>query len=144
MATGDRRDPYGAFRFHLEIDSVIVAGFSDVSGLSVETDSEEKTEGGVNDHVHTFVKGTKHPRLVLKHGITDSDSLWSWHQDVVGGRIKRQNGRILLFDTTGQEKWRWNFQGAFPLKWIGPDLKAESASVAIESIELVHQGLTKG
>jgi phage tail-like protein len=90
MATGDRRDPYGAFRFHLEIDSVIVAGFSEVSGLTVETEVEERSEGGVNDHVHTFAKGTKSPRLVIKHGLTDSDALWRWHQEVAAGRIRRR------------------------------------------------------
>ncbi len=144
MATGDRRDPYGAFRFHLEIDSVIVAGFSEVSGLTVETEVEERSEGGVNDQVHTFAKGTKHPRLVLKHGLTDSDALWSWHQEVVAGRIARQSGRILLFDSAGEEKWRWTFEGAFPVKWTGPDLRADSNAVAFETVELVHRGLQKG
>jgi phage tail-like protein len=144
MPTGDRRDPYGAFRFHLEIDSIIVAGFSDVSGLSVETDIEEKPEGGVNDYVQTFVKGTKNPRLVLKHGITDSDALWTWHQDLVAGRIRRLSGRILLFDSTGAERWRWTFDDAYPVKWIGPDLKAGTGAVAVETIELVHRGLKKG
>ena len=144
MATGDRRDPYGAFRFHLEIDSVIVAGFSEVSGLTVETEVEERSEGGVNDQVHTFAKGTKHPRLVLKHGLTDSDALWSWHQEVVAGRIARQSGRILLFDSAGEEKWRWTFEGAFPVKWTGPDLRADSNAVTFETVELVHRGLQKG
>lgn len=144
MATGDRRDPYGAFRFHLEIDSVIVAGFSEVSGLTVETEVEERPEGGVNDHVHTFAKGTKHPRLVLKHGLTDSDTLWNWHQEVVAGRITRQSGRILLFDNAGTEKWRWTFEEAYPVKWAGPDLRGDSNAVAFETVELVHRGMKKG
>jgi phage tail-like protein len=144
MATGDRRDPYGSFRFRLEIDSVIVAGFSEVSGLGVETEVEERGEGGVNDHVHSFAKGTRSPRLILKRGLTDSDALWRWHQEVVAGRIQRQSGRVLLFDSTGNEKWRWNFDGAYPVKWTGPDLRADENAVAFESVELVHRGLGKG
>lgn len=143
MATGDRRDPYGVFRFHLEIDSVIVAGFSEVSGLTLETEVEERPEGGVNDHVHAFAKGTKSPRLILKHGITDSDALWRWHQEVVAGRIERQDGRILLLDYKGVEKWHWAFEKAYPVKWIGPDLKADSSAVAFETVELVHRGIKK-
>ena len=144
MATAERRDPYGAFRFRLEIDALIVAGFSDISGLAVETEVEERAEGGVNDQVHSFAKGTKSPRLVLKRGITDSTDLWSWHQDVVGGRIKRRDGRIFLFDLAGAEKWRWTFEGAYPVKWTGPDLKGDGSAVAFETVELVHRGLKKG
>lgn len=144
MATGERRDPYGAFRFHLEIDAVLVAGFAEVSGLSVETEVEERPEGGVNEQVHTFVKGTKSPRLVLKHGLTDSDALWTWHQEVVAGRIQRRDGRILLFDYAGEERWRWTFEGAYPVKWTGPDFKADTGTLAFESIELAHRGFRKG
>jgi phage tail-like protein len=144
MATGDRVDPYGAFRFHLEIDSVIVAGFLEVSGLNVETEVEERSEGGLNDQVHTLVKGSKSPRLILKRGLTHSEALWNWHQEVVAGRIKRRSGRVLLFDTTGAEKWRWTFEGAYPVKWTGPDLKADSGAVAFEAVELVHRGIHKG
>ena len=144
MATGDRVDPYGAFRFHLEIDSVIVAGFQEVSGLNVETEVEERSEGGLNDQVHTLAKGSKSPRLILKRGLTYSEALWNWHQEVVAGRIKRSSGRILLFDTTGAEIWRWTFEGAYPVKWTGPDLKADSSAVAVEAVELVHRGIHKG
>ncbi len=144
MPTGQRQDPYGAFRFHLEIDSVIVAGFSEVSGLNVETEVEERGEGGVNDHIHSFAKGTRSPRLVLKRGLTDSDALWRWHQDVVAGRVRRQSGRVLLFDSEGNEVWRWTFDGAYPAKWVGPDLRADANAMAFEAVELVHLGLSKG
>ncbi len=144
MATGERRDPLGAFRFHLEIDSLIVAGFSEVSGLTVETEVEERAEGGVNDQVHSFAKGTKSPRLVLKRGLTNSDALWRWHQDVVAGRIARRAGRLLLLDTMGAEKWRWTFEGGYPVKWTGPDFRGDGNAVAFETVELVHRGIRKG
>jgi phage tail-like protein len=144
MAVGDRSDPYGSFRFHLEIEGLIVAGCNEVSGLVVETEVEPYREGGVNDYVHKFAKKTDHPPLILKRGITDSDALWRWHQDVVAGQIQRRDGRILLFDNAGEEKWRWTFEGAYPVKWSGPDFKAESSTVAFEVVELVHRGFRKG
>jgi len=144
VATAARRDPYLAFNFLLEIDGLVVAGFADVSGVTVETEVEERTEGGVNDHTHTFVKGTRHPRLVLKRGLTDSDDLWRWHQEVVAGRIARRTGHILLLDAVGAERWRWTFEAGYPVKWTGPDLKAEQSGLAFETLELVHRGLTKG
>jgi phage tail-like protein len=144
MAPASRRDPYGAFRFLIEFDSMIVGGCSEVSGVSVETEVEEQREGGVNDRVHYVVKGSKSPRLVLKRGLTDADALWRWHHEVVAGRIRRHDGRILLLDVAGNEVWRWNIEGAYPVKWSGPDLRADSQAVAFESLELVHQGITKG
>jgi len=144
MAVGERKDPYLSFRFLIEIDNLIVGGFSEVSGLQVETETEEYREGGVNDYVHKLPKITKHPNITLKRGITDSDVLWKWHHDVVNGRVVRKSGRIILLDSEGNEKWRWTFEGAFPVKWTGPDFKADSSTIAIETLEFAHNEIKKG
>ncbi|HEY9617777.1 MAG TPA: phage tail protein [Microcoleaceae cyanobacterium] len=140
---GQRIDPYLAFNFKVEIRGLVVAGFSDVTGLQAETETEDYREGGLNTFVHKLAKLTKYPNLVLKRGLTDSDTLWQWHQQVVSGKIQRQNGSVILLDTTGTEKWRWNFSQAYPVKWTGPDFKADGNSVAIESLELAHNGIWK-
>lgn len=144
MSNGKRNDPYLSFKFQLEIDDLIVAGFSDVTGLQVEIETEDYREGGVNDFVRKMPKVTKYPSLILKRGITDSDVLWKWHRDAVDGNIKRKAGRIILYDFQGEEKWRWTFEEAFPVKWSGPDFKADGSAVAVESLELVHHGIKKG
>lgn len=144
MATGERRDPYSIFNFKIEIDELIVGGFSEVSGLQIEVETDEHREGGVNDYVHKFPKIAKHQNITLKRGLTDSDVLWKWHQDVVNGKIKRKSGRIILLDYEGKEKWFWTFEGAFPVKWNGPDFKADSNGIAIEALELSHNGVKKG
>ena len=143
MAVGDRNDPYSSFRFLVEIDSLVVAGFSEVSGLQAETQIETYREGGVNDYVHNLPKETTYSNIILKRGITDSEVLWKWHQDVVNGKIARRNGYIVLLDSEGNETWRWNFVEAYPSKWNGPDLNADRNLVALESIELVHNGIKK-
>jgi phage tail-like protein len=125
----------------VEIDGLLVAGFSDVSGLEVQTDVEPYHEGGVNDYEHHFIKGTKSPKLVLKRGMTGSRELWDWYDDVTAGTIKRKNGSIILLNEAGEEACRWNFYNSFPIKWMGPELKGSQSNVAIETIEIVHNGL---
>lgn len=143
MPTGIRKDPFAAFRFQVEIDSLMVAGFSEVSGIQAETDTEEYREGGVNEHVHKFRKVTRFPNLVFKRGITDSDALWSWYRDVVDGKVQRRSGAIILLDLEGNPTWRWEFVQAYPVKWTGPDLKADGNTTAVEALELTHNGLKK-
>jgi len=143
MAVGKRKDPYLSFRFRVEIHGLIEGSFSEVSGLEVEMETEDYPEGGVNDYIHKLPRRTKYPNLVLKRGITDSDVLWKWHQEVVSGKIERKSGRIILLDSEGGEKWSCSFEGAYPVKWTGPDFKADSNTVAIETLELVHRGIKK-
>jgi phage tail-like protein len=127
----------------LEIEGVIAAGFSEVTGLSAETEIEEFREGGVNDHVHKFPRLTRYPNLTLKRGLTDSRELWKWHQQVVQGKVQRKTIYVILLDREGNVKWRWSLLQAFPAKWVGPDLKADGSAVALESMEIAHHGLTE-
>jgi phage tail-like protein len=143
MTTGAREDPYLSLRFQVEVDSLIVGGFSEATGLQVEVETEDYREGGVNDYVHKLPKGARYPNLILKRGVTDSDVLWKWHQDVVDGKIEKKSGRIMLLDQEGNVKWRWAFEDAYPIKWTGPDFKADTGAVAVEAVELVHRGIRK-
>jgi phage tail-like protein len=63
---------------------------------------------------------------------------------VIDGKFKRKNGRIILQDSEGKDKWYWTFTGAYPVKWTGPDFKTDSGAVAIESLEIAHKGIKKG
>lgn len=132
------KDPYTSFTFRVEIEGIMVAGFSEVSGLRLETETETYEEGGVNNFVHILPKRTKHQNIILKHGITDRHDMWAWYQNVVSGTFERRNGSIILMDNY-KDKWRWDFFQAYPVKWTGPDLKADSNTVAFETIELVHE-----
>ena len=137
------KDPYTAFRFLVEIDGNQVAGFSDVAGLEVHTETDEYREGGTNDYVHKIAKETKFPNLTLKRGLTDATGLWDWYKDVVAGDIRRKTVSVLLLDSQRQEKWRWIFSDAFPVKWSGSDMTATGNSVAVETLELAHHGMRK-
>jgi phage tail-like protein len=145
MALGARADPYSAFNFLVEIDGLVVGGFSEVTGLHVEIEVHDYREGGLNDYIHRLAGPARYPsNLVLKRGLVDSDTLWIWQRDVTQGIIERRNGSIVLLDDTRQEAVRWNFTGAYPVRWNGPELRAGSSAVAIETLELAHHGLSQG
>ncbi len=136
-------DPLLNFRFHVEIDGLLFAGFSEVAGLSVEIDTEDYEEGGVNDYVHKLPKRTKYQNIVLKQGIAYSSTFWDWHQQIVNGTINPKSGRIILMNYEGVPMWYWTFEKAYPVKWSGTDLKANANEVFVETLELAHTGIKK-
>lgn len=140
---GVRLDPYMAFNFVVEIEGLLVGGFTQVSGLESDVAVAEHEEGGVNDFVHKFPGRTTYANLVLAHGLTDISTLWNWYYNVTQGIIERKNGTIMLLDHRQIPAMYWNFRNAFPVKWSGPEFDASSQDVAVESIELVHEGLVK-
>jgi len=143
MATGQRVDPYRGFNFLVEIDGITQAGFQEVSGLDSSTDSVDYREGSDPNHVRKLTGLNKVSAITLKRGITDSDELWKWRLTVIEGKAERRNGSIILLDSTGREKLRWNFVNAWPSKWTGPALNATSTAVAVETLEITHEELTK-
>lgn len=145
MAIGDRNDPYMGYRFLVEIDSLIVGGFSEVTGLEMTLETEEYQEGGVNTYTHTLPSRFTYPNLVLRRGLTDSRTLWQWIQNVADALLpltERKNVRIILLDSTGKESWGWEFRDAYPVKWTGPELQADQGVVAMEALELAHKGIS--
>jgi phage tail-like protein len=135
-------DPLTAFRFHVEVDGLLFAGFTEVSGLSVEIETETYQEGGVNA-VHQLPKSVKYQNIVLKQGILFSDQMWTWIQEVMDGKIKKRNGRIILLGPGMIPAWYWLFIDAYPVKWTGTDLKATGNEICMETLEVAHSGLEK-
>jgi phage tail-like protein len=142
-APGQRVDPYGSFNFLVEIDGIAQASFSEVSGLDSTIDVIEHREGGDNTTPRKLPGLTKHANIVLRWGVTDSEELYRWHRDAVRGTLTRKSGSIVLIDRQGQEKVRWNFVQAWPAKWTGPTFNAEGTDVAIEALELAHEGVER-
>lgn len=135
-------DPYRMYRFRIEAQGLDRGGVQSVSGLERTTEVEPYREGGVNDYDIQLITKTTQASLVLKRGLMDA-WMWDWHEDVVQGTVERRTISIVLLDEVGEEAWRWICADAFPTKWSGTDLDATSNAIAVESIELVHHGLTK-
>jgi phage tail-like protein len=136
-----RSDVYRAFRFGVERRKTEIGGFSHVSGLTRETTFEEYREGGRNGFVHKLANVTKFTNLVLKRGLTGTDDLWRWHQDVIEGRIAPDDLDVVLRGEDGRDVWRWSITAAYPVKWVGTDFDASQESVFVETIVFVHQGV---
>ena len=144
MALAERKDPFLTFNFAVEIGGVVVAAFNEVSGLQAEIEVQEYREGGVNEYIHKLAGPARYPSsLSLKRGITDATELWDWYWDVMQGRVERKSISVVLMDSAHVEKKRWNFKGAYPVKWVGPSLRASAAEVAIETLELAHSGIER-
>ena len=140
-----RVDPYGNFNFHVEIDGITRAAFQEASGFDSAIDVIEHREGGENTTVRKLPAMTKYTNITLKWGITDDTDLYDWHRQWVTGdpAAQRKNGSVILLDRQGQEKVRWNFINAWPSKWTGPSFNAEGNDVAIETLELAHEGIER-
>ena len=142
MAT-TRIDPFRGFNFLVELDGISQASFQECSGLDASTDPVDYREGGDPNHVRKLTGLNKYSPITLKRGITDSDELWQWRQTVIDGKAQRKSGSIVLLDEAGAEHLRWNFSNAWPSKWTGPAFNSTGSSVAVETLELMHEEVKK-
>lgn len=139
----ERTDPFLDYRFQVEIDGLLVGGFAEVSGIRRELETEEYEEGGVNEFTHALPTRMSHPNLTLRRGVTDATELWEWTQATVHGLVSRRTVRVILQDAQGAEAWGWAFRDAYPVVWEGPELDGSGGTVAMETLELAHEGFTR-
>jgi phage tail-like protein len=132
---------FGPVAFSPGINLVPAGGFSECSGLEATLQVEEYQEGGQNGYVHKFPTRMTYSNLVLKRGLGFSDELWKWHFDYAVGRGRRRDGLVTLRDQQHAPLKVWQFKRGMPLKWTGPTLNATQSAIAIESLEIVHEGL---
>jgi phage tail-like protein len=143
MATGERIDPYRTFNFRVEIDGLTVGAFSECSGLSSDGDSVDYREGtDVPLTVRKLMGLRKYSNVTLKRGYTQNNELWTWYLNIVNGVADRRNGAVILMDEQRNDVMRWSFENAWPNKIEAPSFNASGNEVAIETMELVHEGLT--
>jgi phage tail-like protein len=143
MADRDGKDPYRSYRFRVELDGVERGGFQECSGLDFTQDPVEYREGPEPLTPRKLPGLIKFSNIVLKWGICDDGELWDWRQKAMDGKIERKNGSIILVDDAGEDKTRWNFVAGWPAKWTGPTFNATANEVAVETLEIAHEGLVK-
>ena len=103
---------------------------------------DEYREGGRNDGVLKFPGRIGAANIKLKRGMGISPDLWNWHQGFLNGIGQRRDGIIELLNDTGDTVVSWYFRRGIPLRWVGPNLVAGNNSVAVEELEIAHEGLT--
>jgi phage tail-like protein len=145
--TGSIVDPLATFKFHVEIENIREALFTECSGLEMSTEVEEYKEGGMNGYIHKFPGRTKYSNVTLKRGFTLSNELFDWFRKLETGIATGEKNllkqvTITLYSTAEQKtKVKWHLDNAFPVKWVGPAMKTSEAASAVESIEFAHQGI---
>lgn len=145
-ATAGGDDALAGYTFQIEIDSVTIAQFKEVSGLSSETEvieQKENTKGG-----KLVIRKTpgyhKWGDITLKRGVTADKALWEWRKKIEQGDIvgARKNGSVVIYDyKTAEEKLRFNFINAWPSKMEIDSLQAGGSEMLVETCTITHEGL---
>ena len=141
LLNNSERNLYG-YNFWVEWKGIIHAGFQECSGLTATRNVIDYREGtdfssgkrklpGMNDYGN----------ITLRRGITDNREMWEWHNLPQNGDGFKREVSIILADDQGDEKIRWTLQNCWPTSWNGPDFNSTSDEVAIETLELVHEGI---
>src|SRR5690349_20941122 len=124
--------------------------FAECSGLDLEMDVGEYVEGGRNNGVLQRAGRAKVTRIILRRGMLHpaggrvNAELWQWLQDVLDGvrPIRRYDGKVIVLDERGdQPVATWNFTRGLPARLVGPQLNARTGEVAIEELQIAHEGL---
>lgn len=141
-ATDNRNDPLRSFNFLVNFGDETIAGFSEVTGLTVDGDATDYREGTdkVNS-VRKLVGLRKYTNIQLKRGYTRNDKLWRWFADTANGKDNRRDGIITLLDEERRPVLRWRVKSAWVNKLETGGFKASASEVLIETVELVHEGV---
>ena len=120
---------------------VVVGGFSECQGLEASMKIEECNEGGNNGTVLKFPGRVSWRDITLQRGVAANSSLWDWFYGFARGHGKRRDGVIALLNERLAPSNIWYFRRGLPLKYSGPQMNATQTNVAIESIEIAHEGI---
>ncbi|HLG54774.1 MAG TPA: phage tail protein [Vicinamibacterales bacterium] len=137
-------DGKASCRFYVRVDGIAQAVFTEVTGLAMEMTVDDVEEGGNNDFVHRLPGRCKVSNLTLKRGMTNSNDFLKWSIEIAQGKVDKahkKNVQVILYNIDGHPAITWTFEQAYPVKWSGPQFKADDAAVAIETVELAHEGM---
>jgi phage tail-like protein len=123
------------------IFDVALGGFTECAGLEMSLKLEEYREGGRNGAVLKFPTRVEWANITLKKGVGAGTALWDWHYGFVEGKGKRRDGLIILMNDLHVPNNIWYFRRGLPVKYTGPSLNAAQNNVAIESLEISHEGI---
>ncbi|MFN8524434.1 MAG: phage tail protein [Chloroflexota bacterium] len=136
-------DPIRNFRFRVEIDGILDAGFTEASGFDSSTDVIEYREGKDPAHVRKLPGLNKFGDVTLKYGVTGDTRLFEWRKEIVDGRLDRRTVYIVAFDENGDERVRWQCRNAWPSRLDPSDYNARGNDVAIDTLTITCEEVTR-
>lgn len=134
--------PLPKFHFIVEWGGTRV-GFTEVTGLDIQIEAIEYREGSSKEYSKIKMPGMqKFSNITLKRGSIGGDKeFYAWINTVSMNQIERRDLSISLLNEKHEAVFTWKVKQAFPVKVQASDLKADGNEVAIETIELAHEGL---
>ena len=140
----DKNWPLPKFYFMVDWGSTTNIPFQEVSGLNIEAQPLLYRHGNSPVFSEINMPGiVKNSNVTMKKGVFANDnSFWDWYNKIKMNTIERQNIVIKLLDEGGNPTMTWTLLNAWPTKISSTDLKSNANEVAVESIEIMHEGLT--
>lgn len=136
--------PRAKFRFKLEIDGLTAGGFTEVSGFDATIEPIEYREGDMASETPLKVAGLrKYGNITLKKGMIEGQVLYDWLAPGLTGEVQRKTVTVSLLDEAQKAVASWQIINAWPTKYTAPDFNATSNEIAVETLELAHEGMTK-
>ncbi len=132
---------FAAFRFVVDVDGERQAAFTECMLPTIEWEVEEIKEGGLNTFIHQLPGRRKSARISLKNGVGKS-ALLEWYLNSMSEKITRKPITITLLDPQQESVLVWDIQDAYPIKWAGPALKADTNAIAIQTLDLACGEIT--
>ena len=144
-AAAVRSDPYRNFRFRVEIDGIVAAGFSEVQIGETVTEVIEYREGNEPAHVRKLPGLNKFGNVTLTRGMTASMELVNWRKQVLSGETvnARRNVAVIVMDESGTDQARFVIHNAWPAKYAAGVLNGKGNEVLIETLQLVNEGIER-
>jgi phage tail-like protein len=135
--------PHTRFRYKVEIDGIDAGGFSEATGFDASIDVVEYREGDM-ETTPSKVPGIKrYGNITLRQGLVDSQAIYDWMITGVNGAVDRKTITITLLDEEDNPAASWQVINAWPMRYNAPDFNALSSEIAVESIEIAHEGMTR-
>ena len=129
--------------FKLSIPGLAIGSFRECNGLSMEFEVFEWAEGGNNEFIHHLPGRMRYPYLQFSAGMTDAAALQEWFWKT-REEAELKEITVELATQDGRTKRSWTFADAFPVRWSGPGITADSHAMAIEALDIAHSGLKMG
>ena len=142
-----REDPYGSYNFEVVLTNVsddgtaVKGSFAECSGLEVEVTPIDYRNGSEDIRVRKITGLKKFNHITLKRGIIGDLTFWNWIRQAMVGTVQRVDGAIVMLNEAREEVLRWTFKRAWPSKWSGPSFNAKNNEIAMETLEISHEGL---
>ncbi|PNV62570.1 phage tail protein [Clostridium sp. chh4-2] len=135
--------PLKKFRFKLEIDGLGTGGFYEVSSFDT-FQPIEYSAGGREAAPHLKMAGrVKYGNIILKYGMIEGRGFYDWIVKGLTGEAERKDVAVSLLDENQAEAASWKVINAWPIKYTVPDFNASSNEIAVEILELAHEGINR-